>query len=61
MLIYLTKSELDEIYKALMLYEHYQNEESKYMSYYKFLSRKQRIEDLLNKITDECMYYSDIM
>lgn len=61
MLIYLTKSELDEIYKALMFYEHYQNDERKYMSYYKFLSRKQRIEDLLNKITDECMYYSDIM
>lgn len=58
MLIYVTKDELDEIYKALMLYYHNYKDNSRYESIEYFLEKRDKIEDLLNKITYECMYYS---
>lgn len=58
MLIYLTKDELNEVYKALMFYYHNYQDNSRYTSVDHFIEKRDKIEDLLNKITHECMYYS---
>ena len=59
MLLYVDKDELNELYEALVVY----NAEYKHFTENhkspKLEQKIRRIEDILNKITYECMYYSD--
>lgn len=56
MLLYVNKDEIEELYKAMLVYyanfkanKHIPDKE-------KYAKRMEKIEELLNKITYECMY-----
>ena len=55
MLLYVNKDELEELYKAMLVYYANFNANKNIPDKEKYAKRMEKIEELLNKITYECM------
>ena len=56
MLLYVNKDELEELYKAMLVYYANFKANKNIPDKEKYAKRMEKIEELLNKITYECMY-----
>lgn len=56
MLLYVNKDEIEELYKAMLVYYANFKANKNISDKEKYAKRMEKIEELLNKITYECMY-----